>query len=487
MKQKKKESPTSDFENNGRLMPQARDFEEAVLSAVMLERTAFETASNILAPDMFYDRVNEMIFTAFTELEADRKPIDLLTVVEQLRKTGRLEECGGASYISQLSMKAVSSAHLEYHCVVIREKYLRRRLIEACLSNTGLGFDETEEIDEVIAKLSSEIERIQEAVVGNSETNHISIPARKSIEQMHIRIANRREGITPGITTGFAGLDRITNGWQPEKFVIIAARPGVGKTSLAIHFAKRAAKKGTPVVLFSLEMGETELTDRMILSETDVNADDYNSGEIQMPEWSRVETAMTAITKLPVCIDANPNTTIREIANKARLLKKQGKCQMVIIDYLQLLKPEIREETREREVSTITRRLKIYAKELKIPFLVFCQMNRNIESEKREEQLSDLRESGSIEQDSDIVIFINRPGMNVESGEFRDKKTGELLENCIELRIKKHRSGRTGKVRIKHNESMTSFYDWDYSGMAKLSPVPQREIKNYYEKDETPF
>lgn len=156
---------------------------------------------------------------------------------------------------------------------------------------------------------------------------------------MHTRIANRTKGITPGITTGFAGLDRLTNGWQPEKFIVLAARPGVGKTSIAIHLAKRAARKGTPVVFFSLETGETELTDRMIVSEAGINADRYNSGAMDPEEWSRAETAMETVAKLPVCIDGNPKVTVNYIANRARLLKKQGKCQMVIVDYLQLITP----------------------------------------------------------------------------------------------------------------------------------------------------
>jgi replicative DNA helicase len=465
-------------------MPQARELEEAVLAAVMLEKTAFETAGNILTPDMFYDKTHELIFTACAELEADRKPIDLLTVVEQLRKDGNLEACGGVSYIASLSLKVVSSVHLEYHCLVVKDKYIARRLIEVSSETASLAFDETQEVDETIAKLNSEIERLQEDVVGNHETNHISEAARNSIQQMHVRIANRRDGITPGITTGFAELDRITNGWQPEKFVVLAARPGVGKTSIAIHLAKRAARRGTPVVFFSLEMGETELTDRMIISEADMNADNYNSGAIEPPEWSRAETAMQTISKLPIYIDDNPKVTVGNIVNKARLLKKQGKCKMAIIDYLQLITPNTKAgRNREQEVSEISRLLKVHAKELKIPFIVLCQMNRDIEAEKREPRLSDLRESGSIEQDADIVIFINRPGMYVE--ELRDKKTGELLENYIELIVKKHRGGKLGKVKIKHNESMTSFYDWDYTGISQTVPVQTtREIKNFYEKEQ---
>jgi replicative DNA helicase len=470
-------------------MPRSCDFEEAVLGAILLEKTAFERADGILTQDMFYDTSNGLVFKACAVLEAARKPIDLLTVTEQLRKTGDLESAGGVSRIAGLSTGVVSSAHLEDHSLTVKGKYLKRRIIEICSAGMALGFDETEEADEIIAGLNTEIERLQEDVVGKRDIRHISEAARGSIEQMHVRIANRREGITPGIPSGLAELDRLTNGWQKEKFIVLAARPGAGKTSIAIKLARKAAGRGTPVAFFSLEMGETELADRMIIAEAEVNADDYSSGEIQPKEWSRAETAMLEISRLPVYIDDNPKATVGNIVNRARLLKKQGKCGMVIIDYLQLITPNIRQgRTREQEVSEMSRLLKIHAKELKVPFVVLCQMNREIESEKREARLSDLRESGSIEQDADIVIFISRPGMYVE--ELRDKKTGELLENCIELLVRKNRSGKTGKVRIRHNDSMTDFYDWDWRGQARQMPLPpcsQREVKNYYETENTPF
>jgi replicative DNA helicase len=485
-KKRKKQSPTSELES-GRLMPQARELEEAVLGAILLEKTAIETAGNILSPNMFYDKVHELIFNACVTLESDKKPIDMLTVIEQLLKDGNLETVGGRTYVTNLLQKVVSSVHLEYHCLVVKEKYLHRRLIEVCSANLALGFDEMEDIDETIAKLNIEIEQLQEIIVGKSETSHISKAAKQSIEEMFVRIDNFKKGITSGIPTGFSDLDRLTNGWQPEKFVVLAARPGVGKTSIAIKLARKAAKHGIPVAFFSLEMGETELTDRMIIAEAQLNADDYNSGAILPPEWSRAETAVTNISRLPIYIDDNSKVTVGNIVNKARLLKKQGKCGMVIIDYLQLITPNIRQgRTREQEVSETSRLLKVHAKELKVPFIVLCQMNREIESEKgREPRLSDLRESGSIEQDADIVIFISRPGMYVE--ELRDKKTGELLENYIELLVKKHRGGKLGKIQVKHNDSMTEFYDWDYRGQTQQTPY-QREIKNYYEKEEAmPF
>ena len=483
----KSPTSTSKYLETGRISPQACEFEEAVLGAVLIEKTAFEKASDILSADMFYCESNKLIFSACSALEVERKPIDILTVVEQLRKEGNLETAGGASYIAQLSQKVVSSAHLEYHCLVLKEKYLKRRLINVCSENMSLGFDETEDIEDTIAKINMEIEQLQEDLVGKGNTSHISESAKKSVEQFYIRVENRKKGVPPGIPTGFAELDRLTNGWQPEKLIILAARPAVGKTNLAIKFARKAAKFGTPVVFFSLEMGEIELTDRMIIAEAQLNADDYNSGEMQQDRYADMEMAMKNISRLPIFIKDNPNVTVRNIVNEARLLKKQGKCGMVIIDYLQLIHPSVKLKTREQEVSEISRLLKIHAKELKVPFIVLCQMNREIEAEKREPRLSDLRESGAIEQDADIVIFINRPGMYVE--ELRDKNTGDLLENYIELLIKKHRGGKLGKIKIKHNDSMTEFYDWDCWGQERQMPIQtHREIQNYYEtKENSPF
>jgi len=488
MQEHRKKSVTSDTET-GRLMPQARELEDAVLGAVMLEKTAFETANNILSADMFYYQVNGIIFSACIELETERQPIDLLTVADKLRSNGDLEAVGGMHYLAQFTQKIVSSAHLETHCFIVKEKYLHRKLIQICSENISLGFDETEDIDETIAKLNTEIESLQELIVGKRDTSHISEAAKESITQMHTRIANKRDGVTPGIPTGFADLNALTNGWKPEKFIVLAARPGVGKTSIASKFAITAAKKGTPVVFFSLEMGETELTDRMIISEAAINADDYNSGSIQQAEWSKAEMAMESISRLPIYIEDNPNVTVRNIVNKARLLKKQGKCGMVIIDYLQLITPSVKSKIREQEVSEISRLLKIHAKELKVPFIVLCQMNRNIESENREPRLSDLRESGSIEQDADIVIFISRPGMYLD--ELRDKKTGEVIDkNFIELLIRKNRAGKLGKVKVMHNESMTNFYDYDFRGQSDNS-YNHKATVNYYEpthqQEEVPF
>ena len=443
-------------DNKVRIFPQAIEIENVIIATLLLEKRTLDMARNVLTEDAFYNPSNGLIYKAIVELDDELRPVDLLTVVEQLKKNQTLEKAGGVPYIAGLTRQVVSSAHFEYHCLVLKEKYLRRKLISFCMEDTSMAFDESEDIELLIAKLNREIEEIQEILVGGGDAGHISEVAEESIRQMHRRIADRRMGIYPGIPTGLADMDRMIQGWQKEKFVILAARPGEGKTSLAIQFMHKAAIKGFYAVFFSLEMGRTELSDKMIIGASSVPAEGYNAGSLDIRQWSEAENTMKKISSLPIYIDDNSVVTINQIINKIRLMKKQNKCDIAFIDYLQLIKPVVRQgRTREQEVSEISRLLKVHARELKIPIIVLCQMNRGIEGDKREPRLSDLRESGSIEQDADIVLFIHRPS------EVRDRETGEIVDNYLELLIKKHRGGKTGKVRIRHNESMSAFYDWD--------------------------
>jgi replicative DNA helicase len=459
-KQKKDEHQEYPDGYAGLLSPQACELERAILGAVMLEKGAFDMANLSLSPEMFYNSANAAVFRAMQVLSDKRRPIDMLTVLEALKETGELGTAGGPAYIASLTAGVAGSAHMEFHCLVVRDKYIRRRLIEICHEETKLSFDETEDLDDTVSKLNTDVESVMELMAGGKDVTHVSKSARQSINQMYQRIEDRKKGIQPGITTGFADLNRLLNGWQNQKLIILAARPGGGKTSLAIQFARKAAARGHSVVFFSLEMGETELTDKMIIAMADVGADGYFSGAINTGDCDRAETAMSTLSSFPIYIEDTPVMTVQQIINKARLLKKQGKCDMVVIDYLQLIKPVFKAgRNRENEVSEITRMLKVHAKELNVPFIVLCQMNRDIESGKNElparpPRLSDLRESGSIEQDADIVIFVYRPNNE-------NKSQGNKIDNILELYIRKHRGGKTGKVLITHNESMTAFFDYD--------------------------
>jgi replicative DNA helicase len=460
----------------GRVQPQATDLEEAVLSACIMGRDAYDTAAAILTSEMFYEDAHRTIFEAIGQLSDAHRPVDLFTVTQQLLSQGVLEAAGGPAKIARLTSIMATAAHLEFHCLIVKEHYLKRRVIGVCSEHISHGYDPTTDVGDVITALDQDVERLLEVFVGSQETLHLAEAAKLSVEEMRERRKKFREGIQAGIDTGFAVLNRFTNGWLGEKLIILAARPGVGKTSLAIHMAKRAARKGTPVLFCSLEMGRVELADKLILSECvdKVNAPSFAAGSLTDLQDESFSDTAREVGCYPIYIDDTPNLTVYAIAAKARLMKKQGKCGMVIIDYLQLITPVAKfGRTREQEVSEITRQLKIAAKALKIPFLVLCQMNRDIEAEKREPRLSDLRESGAIEQDADIVLMLRRQGMFDK--QVIDKDTGADVTHRIELFVRKNRAGRLGVVYVEHDGSMTRFYDWSNSGAPPAAPAEEKE------------
>lgn len=474
--------PTDDL---GRVQPQAPELERAILGALLIEREALDTALTVISSDMFYVKANAVIFEAIASLAGEGKPVDILTVKNRLQTEGRLDEIGGAYYIASLTSGIVDSTHLLEHCLIVKDKYLKRRIVEMSYHGVDAGYDETLETDEVIAGMNAEIERLQEMLVGDKGASSLSEISQISLRQMEERMRRFREGVPPGIPTGFADLDRLTNGWGKQWVVILAARPSVGKTSLAVHMAKKAASKGYAVVIFSLEMSKEKLSDKIILSETDVNAGDFSSGNIGIRDSEEIREAVVKVSALPIHIEDNPKMRVQNIVSRARLLKKQGKCDMVVIDYLQLVTPDTRQgRNRENEVSEISRLLKLGAKELDVPFIVLCQMNRDIEAVKREPLLSDLRESGAIEQDADAVIFIQRKGMYNEH--VTDNKTGQDVTNRIELFVRKNRYGRLGTVYVSHDGSMKKFYDWD-SGASRQFPEAQGRDVSSYAYDESPF
>jgi replicative DNA helicase len=457
----KRKSSTFSFDD-ARLQPRAVEVEEAVLGAVLLERDAFERVCDTLSGEMFYEDRNRTVYGAVMALYAKHRPVDMLTVTGQLREDGNLEAVDGPSYISQLADMVASTAHLEYHAEIVRDRYIRRKLIEFSTRSASEGYDESETLDDVLARLNAGVEQLYELLAGKDETSHISAVLKQSIHMAYERMDRAEKGKDIGITTGFARLDRVTNGWKPNGLVILAARPGAGKTAIAIHMAKRAAIRGHKVVFLSLEMGNTELTDRMIVGDSGIDKNEYKSGRIRREDLLKAEnTAFNDLAKLNIYIDATPRQTALTITGKLRLLKKRGQCSMAIIDYLQLVKPSTKGRSRDEEVGEITRELKLAAKELGIPVLLLSQMNREVEKRgNREPVLSDLRESGSIEQDADVVVFIQRPNADGET-EMVDTATGK--KNIIRLFVRKNRDGMTDVIKITHNESLTAFYDYDYS------------------------
>jgi len=490
MQQEKRQSSSTQTNNqeNLRLFPRSEDAECAIILLIISYRNFFDITCELsVIPEMFYSEPNKIIFETCSELYREKDNIDILIVKDKLIKTNKLNEIGGVSYLSGLAVKYNACVDIISYCQILKDKYLHRKLIEASLKAGNMAFNEFEDAEEILSELKGNIENITETTVKEDNTVSISEAVKASIDNMHDGIADFFNGVPPGIPTGFTDLNNIINGWKNSQLIILAARPGVGKTSLALKFAKKAAESKFNVLFYTFEMGMTEITDKLILSKSQVNAKSYNSRNMTLQEMERSENAGKYIAQLPITISDTPRMTVNDIIVKSKVLRKEGKCDIIFIDYLQLITTiSKKDRTRENEVSEITRNLKIMAKELKVPVIALCQMNRNIESYNREPMLSDLRESGAIEQDADMVIFINRPGMKKEE-EVTDKN-GNVLENYMELLIKKNRSGKTGKIKLIHNDSFTDFYDWDATGQAKQIPV-----RNYYEpkkqeeNDEMPF
>ncbi|MDR1154011.1 MAG: replicative DNA helicase [Bacteroidales bacterium] len=478
---RKKDDGRIVFESGvGRLMPQVCDLEEATLGAILLDRDAYPTVSEILKPESFYKKEHGLIFRAIVDLAAGGMPVDMLTVVEQLRRNGSLEEAGGPFYVCQLTGKVASAAHLKAHATIIAEKYFRRQLIEMSMRAEAGCFDGTEVFEEVLARINADIESLMERSAPRGEAVILGEALKKSINEAYVRREKVLKGGEAAITTGFAALDRImAGGWKGGQLGVLAARPSVGKSSLALHMAKRAAMRRYCVALFSMEMSETELADRLVVGESGIDKNRYRSGCQSDGEMKKAEeAAFGSLYGLNISIFANENENIAGIVGKMRLLKKKGMCDMVIIDYLQLITPTSGIDVREQQVSEMSRALKKAAGELGVPIVALSQMNRDIEKRgNRRPQLSDLRESGSLEQDADVVMFLQkRDGIEDEG-------------NILDVIVEKNRDGETGTVKVVYNESMTAFFDYDYGQFGKFvhPPVEHWQERAGKDDEERPF
>jgi replicative DNA helicase len=444
-----------------RVQPQALELEEAVIAACLIERDAYDTASTILTAEMLYDPKLQIIFTAIGELIKENRPVDILTVKQKVQTMGLLDAAGGAFYITSVSGKLASAAHLETHCRIVKDLYIKRRLIVIGAQLQTQGFDQTTDPDDIITALERQLMELQELLAGATDVMHISYAVKRAMTELQRRMECHRQGITPGIDTGFARLNRLTGGWQEEDLIVIAARPGVGKTAIgAIFMALQAARQGVPVAIFALEMSARRLADRILVGQTaGVGKDEFNAGSLTDEQFQAVNDTAAQTSLAPIYIDDGTNLSATDIAAKARLLKKQGRCGMIIVDYLQLIAAASSRDrrTREQEVSEMSRTLKLTAKGLHVPVIVLSQMNRAIENEDRDPQLSDLRESGAIEQDADIVIFIQRKGMH--GREVFDKQ-GRDISARIDLFVRKSREGALGVVYLAQDGTMTNFREW---------------------------
>ena len=437
----------------GKLPPQAPELEESVLGALMIEKDAYATIADLLRPESFYSDRNSLIFEAIRSLAAIEAPIDVLSVVEQLKTMGALEKAGGVTYLSELTRRVASAAHLRYHAQIVAQKATARDLISMACQIEEKGYDETQDIDVLMQEAEAGIFEISQRAQKRDVTQ-IDPVIEEAFERM--RRAAKNEGNISGVPSGITELDKITSGWQKSDLIIIAARPAMGKTAFVLSMAKNIAVNfKRPVAMFSLEMSNVQLVNRLIMNVCEIEGDKIKNGRLSKQEWNKMESKINELMGAPIYIDDTPGLSIFELQSKARKLVREKKVELIIIDYLQLMNANgANFGSREQEVSIISRRLKWIAKELDIPVIALSQLNRNVEKrdssnsnvEGKKPQLSDLRESGAIEQDADMVCFIHRPEYYRI---YNDEKTGKDLRGLGQIIVAKHRNGATDEVWMR--------------------------------------
>lgn len=438
----------------GKLPPQAVDLEEAVLGAMMLEKNAINDGIDILKPESFYKEAHQKIFSAILELFQQSQPIDILTVTAQLRKNGELETVGGAYYISQLTNRVASAANVEYHARIISQKHIMRELIRISSQTIKEAYEETSDVFDLMDFTESELYKVTQ---GNIRKDYESMDKLilQAIDEIE-KAKDHTDGIS-GVPSGFTNLDRVTSGWQRSDMIVIAARPGMGKTAFVLSMARNSAVLfNQAVAVFSLEMSALQLVNRLIASEAELQSDKLRKGNLQDHELQQLHTRIKKLTEAPIFIDDTPALSIFELRAKARRLVGQHGVKMIIIDYLQLMTAGGEGKgNREQEISTISRSIKSIAKELNVPIIALSQLSRSVETRGGDKRpmLSDLRESGAIEQDADIVCFIYRP----EYYGLTEDEKGNSLMGVGEIIIAKHRNGSLENVQLRFIPQFAKF------------------------------
>ncbi len=459
----------------GHLQPQATDMEHAVLGALMIDKDAFSIVSEILRPETFYEPRNQKIYQAIQTLNMSERPVDIMTVTEQLKKDGTLEDVGGPAYIMELSSHVASSAHIEYHSRVLAQKFMARQLISFASVIETKAFDETQDVDELMQEAEGSLFELSQK---NMRQDYTQIdPVVKNAVEILQRAAANTDGLT-GISTGYTDLDDKTSGWQNSDLVILAGRPAMGKTAFALSLAKNiAVDDRVPVAFFSLEMSNVQLVNRLISNVCEISGKKILNGQLDQEEWKRLDSRLRRLQGAPLYIDDTPGMSIFELRTKARRLVREKGVRMIMIDYLQLMNANgARFGSRQEEVSTISRSLKGLAKELDIPILALSQLNRGVEgregNEGKRPMLSDLRESGAIEQDADMVLFVHRP----EYYRIFTDDHGNDLRGMAQIIIAKHRKGATGDVLLNFRGEFTRFQNPQDVIIGPSSPMDGGEI-----------
>ncbi|MBN2669043.1 MAG: replicative DNA helicase [Bacteroidales bacterium] len=443
----------------GKTQPSAVDMEEAVLGALMLEKDAIEVVLDILKPEAFYRPEHQKIYSVIKELASAGNVVDLLTVTNELRNRGWIAEIGGAGYIAHLSNKIASAAHIDFHARVIAQKHIQRELIRVTSDIQRQAFDNTLDVYDLLNKSEQELFDISAGVIKKE-----ILPISPILDDALQRIQEAKHKDFSGVPSGFPSIDKITQGWQKGDLVIVAARPSMGKTAFTLSMTRNmAVDHHQAVAFFSLEMPSVQLVNRLIVSETEIDHNKIKSGKLDDKEWEHLEDKLERLYQSKIYIDDSPSLSIFDLMAKCRRLKAKQQLDIVVIDYLQLMKGDSSNGNREQEVSQISRSLKQMAKDLDIPVIALAQLNRGVElrsnSQKRP-MLADLRESGAIEQDADIIAFINRPE---RMGIFEDEN-GQSTKGRAEIIIAKHRNGETADVLLKFRHEFARFEEYESEG-----------------------
>ncbi len=437
-----------------RLPPQNTDSEQAVLGSILIDRDAIIEIADFLTADDFYRQAHGQIYAAMLHLFEHREPIDVVTVAEALERAGELEAVGGAAYLSQLGNDTPTAVHVAQYARIVERKAILRRLIGAAGRIAAIGYEDGSDIQESIDRSEAELFAVSQrrASEGFSPLRTLLQNAYDRLDELHTH-----RGEISGVASGFADLDQLTTGFQPSDLIVLAARPSVGKTSLALNIAEHAAVNGGKTVgVFSLEMSKEQLVLRLLSSVAAIDSQRLRTGFLEELDFARIAPAMNDLSQAPIFIDDTPNITTMELRTKARRLKAESGMDLLIVDYLQLMQGSAtgRDANRVQEVSEISRGLKALARELRVPVIALSQLSRQPEMrESNEPRLSDLRESGSIEQDADLVLFLWRDKAN--QGDDPNVE-GEV----INLRLSKHRNGPTGQVKLWFRKSQTRFLSY---------------------------
>jgi len=444
--------------NIGKIPPQARELETAILGAILIEKRAYDIAADILKPESFYVDAHQRIFKAMQFLDSNQQPIDYLTVIEALKVSEDLDNVGGPFFITKLTQDIVSAANIEIHCRIVLEKFIMREMIRLSGETIVAAFEDATDFHDLMEQHEKTLALI---TTGNIKSNFTDTITAGSEEINRLYYLKENPTNLTGIDTGYSILNHLTGGWQDTDLIIIAGRPSVGKTALALNFLRNAAIS-VPVGIFSLEMGKNQLMRRMLCAESRVYLDKLNNGKMTTDELNAVVMANDRLNKMKVFIDDTGGMDIYELRSKARRMVSKHGVGLIIIDYLQLMSGTGKGGNREQEISNISRNLKALAKELEVPIIALSQLSRAVETRSTKDktpQLSDLRESGAIEQDADMVMFIYRP----EYYEINSNEHGESTAGETHIKIAKHRAGTCETIKLTAKLQFQKFYEFDDS------------------------